>query len=194
MHLPRVRRRAPRLPSALLVALAACAGSEEPSAPSPPAARAGEWVQTDSLAYTAVWRYGTGTYRTYGFRVVTRFTNRTAAPVYLASCGPASTTPTYSVLLVGDTAGAGFLGSIFNRPWACVGHDRQPEVLPGATRTDTLDVTGPSLFDGATGQPFGKFDARVRLQFAVQTCRGDGACLLPLDAGRSNAFDVKVAR
>jgi hypothetical protein len=209
-----VRRssRAPRLLSVLVLALAACAGAEAPSAPPvtspanpapsapapsaplPPATRAGEPLQTDSLAYTAVPRSGTGSYRTYGFRVVARFTNHMAAPVYLASCGPTSTSPTYDIRLVGDTTGAGFLGSIFSRLWACVGHDRQLEVLPGATRTDTLDLTGPSLFDGATGQPFGKFDGRVRLVYGVQTCRGDGACPLPPEAGTSNVFDVTVAR
>jgi hypothetical protein len=30
----------------------------------------------------------------------------------------------------------------------------------------------------------------MRLGYQVQRCRGDGACALPLEAGRSNAFDV----
>lgn len=193
---------------ALLVSVTACSGLGDsgapltepesplpvPGEPLPPAARAGEPLQTDSLSYTAVHRFGTGSYRTYGFRVIARFTNRKAAPVYLASCRPESTSPAFGVVLVGRSDAAGSWGSIFNRAWACVGHDRQLEVLPGATRTDTLELLGPNAFDGFTGQPFGTFDARIRLGYRVQTCRGDGGCMLQFDEGTSNAVDVKVAR
>lgn len=159
-----------------------------------PPVRAGEPVQTDALAYTATLRSGEGSYRRYGFRVVAQYTNRTGGPVYLATCYPNSGSPMYGVQLLGDTTGGGAWGSVFNPTWACVGHDAQIEVAPGATRADTLTLAGPNAWDGYTKVPFGTFDGRVRLLYDVQTCRGDGACRLTREAGVSNAFDVTVAR
>jgi hypothetical protein len=186
---------------AVPLACGACRAPDAPAGPSPgepvaapPPARADEALQTDSLAYTAVYRAGQAPYRLYGFRVVARFTNRTPAPVYLERCYPDSPTPIFDVQLVGDTAGAGPLGSVFRRLWGCVGHDRQIEVASGTTRTDTLDLVGPSAFEGGTGRPLGRFDGRLRLSYNVQACRGGAGCGLPVGAGLSNAFDVTVER
>ncbi len=200
------RRLAALATLATLVSLTSCSRSDKsgaeitgpdaplPPAPLPPVVRAGENVQTDLLSYTAVHRFGEGSYKTYGFRVVTQFTNRRATPVYLANCTPERTTPSFGVILAVGTNDTVGYGSIFNAVWACVGHDRQIEVLPGATRTDTLDLVGPNAFSGTTGQPFGTFDGRLRLGFFVQSCRGEGACRLLLNEGFSNMFDVRVER
>lgn len=191
------------VPFALLLSLAACSARDasdapltEPESPStlPPAAWRGEPLRTDSLAYSAIHKHGEGSFRTYGFRAIVRFTNRKQVPLYLANCFPTDPTPMYGVSLVDAGSDADSWGSIFNRAWGCVGHNQQLQVLPGATRTDTLDLRGPNAFDGATSRPFGTFDGRVRIGYLVQTCRGDGACLLPLDESWSNEFDVKVVR
>ncbi len=191
------------VPLALLLSVAACSAGDdvgtlltEPELPSalPPKVRDGEPLQTDSLAYTAIYKGGEGAYRMYGFRVIVRFTNSRPVPVYLANCFPTDSKPMYGVSLVDAGAEAGSWGSIFNRAWACVGHDRQLQVLPGATRIDTLDLLGPNAFDGITKKPYGTFDGRVRIIYAVQTCRGDGECRLPYNDGVSNVVDVKVMR
>ena len=174
---------------AVTAALAACGPAGEIVAP---ASVDGEALRTDATAYRAVYRGGAGAGVTYGFRVVATFTNPLPVAVYLARCYPDSPRPTFGIELVGDTAGAGGWGSAFSRAWACVGHDRQFVVAPGATRVDTLDVAGPNAWQG--GAPRGRFDGRVRVVYGVSTCPGDGGCPGAGELGASNAFDVVVAR
>lgn len=154
--------------------------------------RNGEALQTDALAYTAVYRSGEAPYRMYGFRIVATFTNRLTVPVFLGRCFPYSPTPIFGIQLVGDTAGAGGWGSIYSRAWACVGHDQQLIVAPGATRVDTLDMLGPMAWQG--GVPLGTFDGRLRLVYGVSTCPGDGGCPGAREFEASNAFDVRTVR
>jgi len=191
--------RAPFFLAALVVtALAGCESASRIEAPprdtaatTPPPVRADEPVQTDSLVYSATVRSTTRAYTEYGFTVVARYTNRTAAPVYVANCFPQDSTPVYLVVMA-DTSAARTGGTAYARLWGCVGHDHQPEVLPGATRVDTLRLRGPNVLD-ASLVPVGAFSGRMRIVYWLRGCRGEGCPLLPREASQSNAFDVRIA-
>lgn len=143
-------------------------------------------IQTDALVYTARYERGEGSYRQYGFDVVARFTNRTDETVYLARAVPSQPWPDFGVELVGG----GGDGSAYSGVVAGVGHDRQIAVQPGETRVDTLRLRGPTMWDGRTGDPFGRLDGVMRLVYQAQGCRGDGACPLPDSVAVSNVFRV----
>lgn len=179
--------RSPRLAAVLLLGLGC---SNAVSAPDADLASPG--LHTDRSAYVATRIGGEGAYTQYGFRVEARFTNDGRDTLYLARCYPESPTPLYGVELA-DSPGASFVhGAAYRGAWACVGHDRQIAVGPGATRVDVLELRGPTAWDGVTHTPFGTLTGRMRLRYVVQRCRGDGACALSGDAGRSNAFDVTL--
>lgn len=130
-------------------------------------------------------------YPRFEFQLVARFTNTTNQPVYLSRCYPNSPTPNFGIQLLG--AGVDQWGSAYDMAWACVGHDQQFEVPPGATRTDTFEIGGPNAFDGKTNRPLGTLVGRMRLVYEVQGCRGDGACRLTGSLGKSAPFEVEVA-
>ncbi len=145
-------------------------------------------LSTDRASYTAVVAGTIGSQPQYGFTVITAFTNRAKRMVYLARCAPSSPTPMFSVEMVGSAEPP---GPAYNGVWACTGHDQQIPVAAGATRSDTLFLVGPNSFDGATGQPIGALTGAMRLRYTVQTCQGDGACVVQ-DAGNSNSFAVAL--
>jgi len=126
----------------------------------------------------------------FRFTVITRFQNRGAVPLYLGRCFPNSPTPIFGV----EAADGSSTQSAYDRMWACVGHDQQFEVLPGAVRIDTLVVEGPTMIDGYSHLPIGVFEGAFLLHFDVQLARGDGG-VRALDAvSRSNAFIVRTAK
>jgi len=142
----------------------------------------------DRTEYVARHESGVGNYREYAFTMVVQFRNKTSDPLFLARCYPDSPGPIYGVELVdeGDS-----WGSAYSALWACVGHDRQLRVDPGAVRADTLRVRGPNAWDGRGGKPYGALTGRMRLRYSVQSCRGDGrAC--PPAAARSKVFRVEL--
>ncbi len=151
--------------------------------------RRGEPIQTDRLAYVATYRQGAGAYRRYGFALVSTIRNPTGQTLYLGRCFEDSPQPLYEVELPGATDP---LASGYFLPWACVGHDRQFELPPGASRTDTLDIVGPTAWDGHTGVPLGALEGRFRLRYDVRTAPADGADLAPDSLARSNLFDVTL--
>jgi hypothetical protein len=181
--------RALRTARCVIVVLAACTSAEDAVAPG--AVRGDEPLQTDQLAYTAV-SNTSGPYAQYTFRLVATYTNRTSGTVYLARCYPTSPTPLYGVTIVGDSTGANGWGSIFNRVWGCVGHSSQFPVAPGATRTDTLEISGPNAWKD--GVPLGKFGGRLRIGYGVGACVGEIPCMASPLPGYSNEFDVTVVR
>lgn len=165
------------------LAAAACAGGLGPDA-------GNVVLRTDRTAYVATYEKGEGTYRTYGFRVIAELENHSGATVYLSRCYPDSPIPIYHVTLVdGEDA----WGAAYSGVWACVGHNDQIAVPAGAARVDTLHLTGPNAWDGVTKEPFGAFTGLMQLHYEIQTCRGDGACGLPV-AGASNTFRVELDR
>jgi hypothetical protein len=139
---------------------------------------------TDTTGYTAV--RIPGTLERYRFAVITRYQNRGATPVYLGRCFPQTPRPLFSVDIVEPATEESGFGQV----WACVGHDDQFEILPGAARTDTFVVEGPNAFDGRTNEPFGVTKGIFRMYFDVRTARGDGAPEAPLAQRLSNAFRV----
>lgn len=193
-------RRSTRRTIALFAALflAACeaqSGALSPTEPEPtlpPVVRQGEPAQTDSLQYVAVYVGGESPYRRYGFRVVSRYTNRTAQTLYLQRCYPNSAHPIYGVQSMGPT-GSG--AAAYSQVWACVGHANHIAVTPGATRVDTLRVTGPNSWNGRPPhEPYGDLEGRFRLRYNIQTCAGDDYCPAPDSLQISNVFEVRLQR
>lgn len=165
----------------------ACAGPTEVSnlGPVPDGS-----LMTDATGYVARQIAGSAQPVQYQFTVVSRFQNRSDAPVYLARCYPTSPQPTYSI---GAADGAD-IESAYNPNWACVGHDKQFEILPGAVRVDTFLVQGPNTFDEIKQQAIGATDGVLRLFFSVASAPGDGAPQAPGSLGVSNAFVVRTSK
>jgi hypothetical protein len=147
-------------------------------------------LMTDATDYLAEPLAGSTQFLRYGFTVVTRFTNRSPAPVYLGRCYPASPQPMYWI-----SAGDGSaVESAYDPIWACVGHDNQIEILPGAVRIDTFHVEGPNDFDGIHQQGIGATEGVFRLHLPVASARGDGAPAAAGSLGVSNAFTVHTRK
>jgi hypothetical protein len=141
---------------------------------------------TDATGYVARRIYGSGDASIYRFTLISRFENRGAVSLYLGRCFPNSPQPLFTVVLADSPSKA----SGFEQFWACVGHDKQFEILPGGVRIDTLQVVGPNAFDGRTQKPFGPTEGQFRLYFDVRLTLGDGAMPAPESIRVSNAFVV----
>ena len=147
---------------------------------------------TDRSSYAATYEGGDGTYRRYGFTVIARYTNSSSAPVYLGRCYPTSPHPSVGVALV-EASGTG-RESAYSPIYACVGHDQQIVVSPGAVRTDTLHLVGPNAYNGITKEPYGVLAGPMRLSYQVSACPGDGGCAGTAPSRQySNAFEVVQA-
>lgn len=147
-------------------------------------------LMTDATGYVARQIAGTAQPVQYQFTVITRFQNRSSAPVYLGRCYPTSAQPKYGI---GAADGAA-VESAYNPNWACVGHDNQFEILPGAVRIDTFLVQGPNSFDVIKQQAIGATDGVFQLFLAVASAPGDGAPPAPSSLGMSNAFVVRTSK
>lgn len=165
------------LPSCLPTELCGCS-------PVPP-----PLITTDRDAYTATHVRDEGTYRQYGFTLIARFQNRTGDAIYLDRCYPDASRPIYGVELLGATRP---LESGYDPVWACVGHDNPIVVQPGAERVDTLRITGPTSWDGRTGEAMGRLEGRFRLVYQASSCPREARCPLPEEMRRSNPFEVTV--
>ncbi len=174
--------------SAILAITAACSSTatDVTVAPNQETVPDGAFV-TDAASYTATPLAGSP--QRYQFSIVSRYQNRSDATVYLGRCTPTSTKPLFSVE-VADNSGA---NSGYSQPSACVGHNEQFAIAPGATRYDTLTVGGPNTFQG--GLPYGnpRMSGAFKLSFDVRTARGDGAPMAPLESRWSNSFVVSAA-
>lgn len=140
-------------------------------------------IQTDQSSYRATYINGEGAYRQYGFELVAKYTNHTKKTVYLDRCSPDSDTPMYGV------RGVGF-ESAYNGAWACVGHDRQFRIEPGESRTDTLHISGPTMW--SAGVPHGKLEGVFELGYGVRLCPGECQDAAPEEASISNQFEVEM--
>src|SRR5262245_125833 len=89
--------------------------------------------------------------------------HRSARPVHLMRCYPHSSHPIYGVEVIGFDHQAAY-----DPVWACVGHDSPTVVGVGATRTDTLELTGPNMWDGYTHIPLGTLAGRFRLGYRLE--------------------------
>lgn len=145
---------------------------------------------TNSTSYEA--RLVDSVYRVYRFTVITRYTNTTSSTLYLERCYPTSPIPIYGVLLVSPADSV----SAYSPAWACVGHEHQIGVPAGATRVDTLELTGPNAFDSHTFVGLGVLEGTMRLGFSPMTCSDiNTVCPINIDSLRySNEFTVHIAR
>jgi hypothetical protein len=147
-------------------------------------------LMTDATGYVARTVAGTRPpLQEYRFTVVTRFENRSAAPVFLARCFPNSPEPIYGIVAADGSA----TESAYDPIWACVGHNNQFQILPGAVRVDTFLVRGPNAFDEIKQQALGVTAGVFRLTLFVASVPGDGAPAAPGSLGISNAFVVRTS-
>ncbi len=143
------------LSGAVATALLAC--HESPTAPIVVA------LQLDRYVYVAHSVAGTGQYEV---RLVVQYHNGTAATVYFSRCSLNRTTPVFAVPTADGVAESGY-----NPAWACTAAPAI-EFQPGATRTDTLTLFGPTAYDGITHQPLGVLSGRFRLEYLTDRCPG----------------------
>lgn len=125
----------------------------------------------------------------FHFKLIARFQNRGLVPLYLGRCLPNSPGPIFGVVASHPSTD----DSGYDQFWGCVGHDQQFEVLPGASRIDTLDVRGPNSVNGLTHVPIGRTEGEFRLYFEVNLTRGDGGTPASESLRLSNAFVVRTA-
>ena len=147
-------------------------------------------LTTDATGYLAEPIVGTVRPLQYQFKLITRFENRSRSPVFLGRCYPNSPQPIYSIVSADGSA----LESAYNPNWACVGHDSQFQLLPGAVRVDTFTLQGPNVFDPSKQQAVGATSGMFRLALSVRSAPGDGAPAAPGSLGMSNAFVVRTSR
>lgn len=145
---------------------------------------------TDVTGYIARLVPGSAPQTQYRFTVISRYENRGSVSLYLGRCFPTSPQPLWSVGLA-DTSETGFA---YVQIWACVGHDQQFELAPGAVRVDTLQILGPNAFDHNTHQPLnGITNGQFCLYYDVRLAPGDGAASAPMSVRLSNAFVVRTS-
>jgi hypothetical protein len=152
-------------------------------------------MTTDSTEYLAhpverVWNR-----QRYGAMVAMTFANDESRPRYLARCRSDDRTPIYGVerMTVDD---AGSLdresAAAYDPRWACVGDVAPIEVGPNATRVDTIRLTGPQLFHGATNEPVGLLEGRFRVTYRVRGFERTRDCARSDVVVRSNGFVVRL--
>ncbi|HJQ19558.1 MAG TPA: hypothetical protein VJ867_04345 [Gemmatimonadaceae bacterium] len=132
---------------------------------------------------------GSGRKRTAEFHAIATFRNITSDTLFLGRCFPDSKAPKFNVF----PATADTTVSAYAETWACVGHDQQFAVAPGASRVDTLDIRGPNRW-GRNHSPVGVLAGEFRLYYDVRRCRGDGYCPTPPEDSLefSEPFDVRL--
>ena len=170
------------VPILCALVLGACSSSSERSADD-----ADTPIQTDRKEYVAQPIPGAGRIGMNGphrLTLVTRYHNRSSAPVYLGQCGGLM----YSVQ---SADGDGRTGAAYTPLWQC------PETPPvvvqvGEIRVDTIQLRGPTMYDHRTGETMGTLEGRMRLVYQIGSCPDVVPCLLPVEARRSNPFRVEI--
>lgn len=119
-------------------------------------------MTTDSASYTLV-PIGNGLGRV---RVALRYENRSSSEADLDRCTPTSRSPIYAVNLIAPRDSE---GSAYNPAWACVGDVSPIVVPPGASRVDTLSLTGPSAYDAAQQRYLGALTGTFQISYADAT-------------------------
>ena len=180
-----VSRKIAPIVCAIAVLLSACNGTTEPAANLGPARFVA--FTTDASGYVAR-RIDESSRPIYQFTLISRFENRGPAVVYLGRCGPTSPQPLFSV----GTASPSTAESAYSQLWACVGHDRQFEIRPGHSRTDTLRVQGPNIFRNGSIIGSGITEGSFQLYFDVRLAR-DGRELAPIEMRLSKPFIVRTS-
>jgi hypothetical protein len=109
----------------------------------------------------------------YEFQVIARIENQSDHTLYLARCFPDSPLPTFGVRLVAPRNPE---GSAYDPVWACVGHDSPIVIPPGATRIDTIRISGPNAFQSGSLIGFGQLDGVFEFTYGASTCSPPDPC------------------
>jgi hypothetical protein len=150
----------------------------------------GGMLTTDATTYVAHPIEGSGAPPRYRFSVITRFENTWAVTLYLGRCTSESSRPLFSVAVADSPS----TEAAYSQIWACVGHDRQFKIVPGAVRVDTFQVEGPNVYPAGDPIGLGIREGRFKMSFDVRLAPGDGARLAPSSFGFSNAFRVDLSQ
>lgn len=120
---------------------------------------------------------------TFKFSVVARYSNPLNAPIHLRRCSADAPHPDYDV----DLLSPGSNGYVVTH--GCDANDSPIVVAPGATRTDTLTIVGPTS-SGSGMALSGVF----RLTYPATVCPTAGSCSPATDSlQHSNAFTVTLS-
>lgn len=122
-------------------------------------------VRTSQRTYIAEAVGGPGLRPRYEFTLVVETENRGITSVQLNRCAADATTPMFGISLVDAT---GTERSAYDGAWACLGGIPPIVLAPGETRSDTFEISGPTIHDGYTGAPRGLLDGRMRLSFGSE--------------------------
>ncbi len=141
--------------------------------------------RTDRASYAAVVESSWGNWTTYGFDVVTSFTNVTGDTLLLARCMPTDTHPMYAVFQLEPAGGT----SGYDPTWACVGGVSPIVVAPGEVRVDSLHLAGPVSFDETTNRAIGSSAGTYAIGFQL-SCAPAGSCTIADSQSTSTPFTV----
>jgi hypothetical protein len=167
-----------------LVPLAAALGATLLACHEAPTAPIAVTLQLDRDSYRPAL---TGVFDFRSFRMVVQYHNGTGSPVYCERCWPSDTLPVYGVPTADGVHRSGY-----DRPWAC---PNSPALTfpAGASRTDTLLISGPTAYDGQAGAPLGVMSGSFRLEYRTRACAEDRpACYQPGPRVASAPFQVLV--
>lgn len=146
-----------RFLAAALLLLAGCSNAVEPSD--------AVVLEIDRSDYVAVpTSESLGGAPNVRFTVVAKLRNASRDPVTVSRCGSA-TAPMFDVPLA---LGPANLISGYSRAYACAA-SVPISLAPGATRTDTLVIDGPTSRNGITGTPYGVTEGRFHVLYMTSS-------------------------
>ena len=176
-----------RIVAAYAIVLCGLAAACDGSTPTDIALAPG--IHTDRLVYEAERRPGNPLFPLYAFSIVATYTNPTASPVKLWSCG--SVTPRWFLRLVEGAAGE---ASAYNPAWtlaACPDHENHIIVGPRQTRMDTIWIEGPTV-SYHDREPSG-LEGGFRLEDSASICTWGGTCVAAPESLRvSKTFEIVI--
>jgi len=170
-----VRRVSPML--ILAVGLAAC--DEDPTAPD----KGEPAIVMDRTYYVARPRLDEGPHDV-AFRVIATYHNTSDARVWLVPCEKPEDGPIWSVERAYDEADSGY-----STIWGCAEVDALIPVEAGESRTDTIEVRGPTSWSEQMGH--GELAGWFRMRYEVSACPAEQSCdAVPAHLTRSAPFYV----
>jgi hypothetical protein len=129
-----------------------------------------QMLTTEATSYTAI---PVGSSQV-NVTVVTRFQNTTLRPILLDRCTDSAHSPKYGVSLVRPQNAE---GAAYDPLWDCVAGVSPIVVGPSETRTDTLMLLGPMIFENQAKGYRGILAGTFRITYGGQS---------------SNEFDIKL--
>lgn len=143
---------------------------------------------TDQSAYVAERFQGEPIPR-FRFAVVARFENASGRAIYLTRCDANTSTPSFGVVLDDP---ADDEGAAYDEVWVCAGYGQPIVVSAGASRVDTIWVSGPNAFISGTRRHYGILEGTFRLYYDARTCSEGVGCELDDSISVSTPFVVSL--